>query len=207
MTRPVFTEQGAASVGPIELKEPGSPVWCWQTVSKLQSEWDSVNIDLGLYEKTWEDAEKYRIWEKIPYEAPYGTKEEMLSCLEVGDVPEARAKVAAKAMDTRPLGRQNGTNGHNMNEVDARQLDQGGNSRNYLIAKIARDAPEVWERMKRGEFKSVAEAAREAGIKLAKAKKTVTLSDNVDRVADRLRGHYSPDQVRQIRERLAQDSE
>ena len=34
-----MTEQDMAEVGPRDLKEPGSPPWCWQTVSLLQSMW------------------------------------------------------------------------------------------------------------------------------------------------------------------------
>ena len=162
------------------LNQPGSPVWCWQTISHLQTLWKSVTIDLRLYEKTWAEAEEHRVWEKVPYEQPYGSKGGMLEALEVGDVPAARVRVAAKAMTAIPtrLGKRN------------------------LTDRIAYDAPDVWERMKQGGFKSVAEAARAAGIKLAKPNKTITLSDKVDRVAERLKGHYSQEQIRQLREHL-----
>ena len=187
-----WTEQlEAGASGPRVLNEPGSPVWCWQTISHLQTLWKSVDIDLGLYERTWAEAETHLVWEKVPYEQPYGSKEQMLAALQVGDVPAARARIAAKAMTTIPIGQHRGTNGHNK-----------GNRSDYLIARIARDAPDVWERMKQGEFKSVAEAARAAGIRLAKSKKTVTLSDKVDRVAERLKGHYSQEQIQELREHL-----
>ena len=39
-----------------------------------------------------------------------------------------------------------------------------GNSADYLAARIARDAPDVLERAIAGEFASMKEAAREAGI-------------------------------------------
>ena len=188
-TGPWTEQQEAGTSGPRALNEPGSPVWCWQTISHLQTLWKNVNIDLRLYEKTWAEAEEHRVWEKVPYEQPYGSKEHMLSALEAGDVPAARARVALKAMTVVPLGQHGGMSGHNKT-VD------------YLTLRIARDAPEVWERMKRGEFKSAAEAARAAGIKLAKPKKTVTLSDKVDRVAEKLKGHYTQEQIRQLREHL-----
>ena len=181
MTNRQWTEQQEAGVsGPRALNEPGSPVWCWQTISHLQTLWKSVDIDLRLYEKTWVEAEEHRVWEKVPYEQPYGSKERMLEALEVGDVPAARVRVAAKAMTAIPTrhGKRN------------------------LTDRIAYDAPDVWERMKQGEFKSVAEAARAAGIKLAKPKKTVTLSDKVERVAERLKEHYSQEQILQLREHL-----
>lgn len=43
----------------------------------------------------------------------------------------------------------------------------GSRGNDYLSRRIKRDAPEVFERMKAGEFRSVAAAAREAGIKKA----------------------------------------
>ena len=206
MTAGQWTEQQEAGAsGPRALNEPGSPVWCWQTISHLQTLWKSVNIDLRLYEQTWAEAEEHRVWEKVPYQQPYGSKEYMLSALEAGDVPAARARAALKALTAVPLGQHGGTDGHNKKEGAESHLPPGKRGKgtvDYLTARIARDAPEVWERMKRGEFKSAAEAARAAGIRLAKRKKSVTLSDNVDRVAEKLKGHYSQEQIRQLREHL-----
>lgn len=45
-----------------------------------------------------------------------------------------------------------------------RKLETHGNSADYLTARIARDHPEVLERMKVGEFRSVRQAAIAAGI-------------------------------------------
>ena len=208
MAKADLTEQDIAGIGPIELKETGSPAWCWQTISHLQSLWNSLDIDLGLYEKTWAEAEEHRVWEKVPYEHPYGSKERMLAALEVGDVPAARARVAVKAMTATPMRQHGGINEYNKEEgyLDNLPPNKRGKGSYYLTARIARDHPEIWERMKRGEFKSVAEAARAAGIKLAKPRKTVTLSDNVDRLAKRLANHYSTEQVQQLREYLAGDA-
>ena len=181
MTTPQWTEQQEAGAsGPRALNEPGSPVWCWQTISHLQTLWKTVNIDLSLYENAWAEAERHRVWEKVPYEQPYGSKERMLEALDVGEVPAARTRVAAKAMTANPtrLGKRN------------------------LTDRIAYNAPDVWERMKKGEFKSEAEAARAAGIKLPPPKKTVTLTDKVERVAETLKAYYSQEQIRQLREHL-----
>jgi hypothetical protein len=41
---------------------------------------------------------------------------------------------------------------------------QGGNSRAYLLRRLARDRPDILARLKNGEFASVRDAAREAGI-------------------------------------------
>jgi hypothetical protein len=41
---------------------------------------------------------------------------------------------------------------------------KAGNWSDYLVARIARDRPDILEQMQTGEFTSVREAAREAGI-------------------------------------------
>ena len=88
MVKQILSEQDQAGIsGPRALKEPGEPLWCWQTISALQTQWKSLNLDYSLYMQTWQDAEEHKVWEKIPYDAPYGSKEEMLRRLEIGDVP------------------------------------------------------------------------------------------------------------------------
>ena len=194
-------EQFDASVsGPITDKTPGDPDWCWQLTSALQHLWGSLHLDLDLYLGAWADADEHRIWEKVPYDNPYGTKEAMLEGLKVGDDEAAlkRMKVQAIAARAKRIGRQGHSNGKG-------SLDYLSRGSDYLVARIARDAPDVLERMKAGEFESVRAAAREAGIELATPKRTVTLSDNVERVADRLRSHYTPDQLQRISARLAEE--
>lgn len=200
----VLTEQDDAQTsGPIVLKEPGSPQWCWQLIAALQTQWRTLNFDYDLYKRTWEDAETYQVWGKLPYDNPYGSKERMLEALEVGDIPAARARVAEKAMTAKPLGNI-GDNQHNGGYTLEYTLPARTSSTDYLTARIARDRPDIWERMKRGEFPSVAAAAREAGIKLAKPKRTMTLSDNVDHVVGRLKEHYSQEQLHRIRAALGE---
>jgi hypothetical protein len=46
----------------------------------------------------------------------------------------------------------------------AKRRSQGGHRQKYLVARIARDRPDVLARMKAGEFTSVRQAAIAAGI-------------------------------------------
>jgi hypothetical protein len=71
--------------------------------------------------------------------------------------------------------RQGGPNGH-------QTLSTYGTSATYLASRIKRDAPEVAARI--GEFGSMAEAARAAGIPVAKPER-VTLGDP-EKVAARI---------------------
>lgn len=191
-----LTDQDQASMsGPRDMKTPGAIDWCWQTVSALQSMWKSLDLDFERYQRTWAEAEEHSIWERIPPNNPYGTKEAMLARLQVGDEEAAKARVAAQAIPARPLARRGGDRRNHQGDGHrpGRRSNQAGN----LTARIARDRPDIWERMKNGEFSSVAAAAREAGIPV-KNPKRVVLSDDLGVVADGLKQHYSAEQVRAL---------
>jgi hypothetical protein len=99
---------------------------------------------------------------KLPY--GLGCTEDQLSLL----LREAQKSVEDRAVETKELpqpeigkgkpgpGRGNKTGSHT-----TRFNDRGAD---YLTARIARDNPDILERMKAGEFKSVRQAALEAGI-------------------------------------------
>ena len=169
--KPELTEQDMANVGPLELKDLGSPAWCWQTVSLLQNMWGSIDNNVARYAEVWTTAEEYRIWEKIPYEAPYGSVEVMKEKLKVGDTAEARAKTALLAIQAKPLRKRT--------------------ANDYMSARIKRDHPEIAQRMERGEFKSVAEAARAAGI--YNRAKTITAAADKGKLANSLLKVYGVD--------------
>ncbi len=202
MNRADFLEEQtiAGGSGLRALKTTGDPQWCWQTISRLQSLWVSLNLDFESYMTAWAEAEEHEVWEKVPYDNPFGSKDEMLHQLEIGDETAAKNRVACQAIAARAL-RTWGRRRDKDDQDYTRKLDSGNKS-NYLVARIARDRPDILERMKKGEFPSMAEAARAAGIRTAKPRKTVTLSDKVERVAERLKGHYTPEQIQQLRDHL-----
>lgn len=170
----MMTEQEMANVGPRELKEPGSPAWCWQTVSLLQNIWGSIDASVNRYTEVWEAAEEYRIWETIPYEDPYGSVEVMKEKLAVGDAAEARAKTALLVIQAQPSRKRS----------------------NDYTTRIKRDHPAIAQRMERGEFKSVAAAARAAGI--YNRPKTITASRDKGRVANSLLQAYGVDGCQEL---------
>jgi hypothetical protein len=75
---------------------------------------------------------------------------------------------------------------------------QAGNRSGYLVARMARDRPDILERMKAGEFTSVREAAREAGII-----KDVSLVNQVVRLWEKA----TPEERQAIRQRPALDAD
>ena len=184
MNRLALTEQDQASLsGPRDMKTPGELDWCWQTVSALQSMWKSLDLDFERYQWAWQEAEEHRIWERIPQNNPYGTKEAMLERLQVGDEEAARTRVAVNAL---AFGERRGS--HNAK---------------YLTARIARDRPDIWERMKAGEFTSVAAAARAAGIPY-KVRQRIALGDPLT-VAQALRRHFTLEERQQLAKALLQE--
>ena len=77
-----------------------------------------------------------------------------------------------------------------------KRRNQGGTPSDYLVSRIARDRPDILERMKPLEYSSVAQAARAAGIGgVAQPLKRVALTANLERVAGALTSHYPPLQV------------
>ena len=187
-------EQTTAGISGLRVqKEPGDPQWCWQTISYLQTIWKSLELDYNRYIQAWSEAEENKVWEKVPYDNPFGTKEEMLKRLELGD-----DKQAHRRLQVQPIARKVRLRYTRGGNLETRR----GTSREYLLVRILEMRPDVFERWERGEFRSEAAAAREAGLPWVARPKTITLSDNVERVADRLKSHYSPDQLRLIMKRL-----
>lgn len=185
-----FSEQDLASMeGPRATKEPGTTQWCWQTISALQHMWNSLHLNYEHYMTILTEAEEHFIWDKVPPEKPYGSREEMLKQVEVGDTRDAqkRMKVQTLAAQAKSLQKQGNTSKASKN----------------MLGLIAKDHPDILLRVANGEFDSIRAAARAAGITTAQSKKTVTLSDNVDRVANVLINRYSPEQLRRIIEKLS----
>lgn len=212
MTNTGITDQDRASMeGPRALKEPGTTDWCWQTVSALQHMWQSLHLNYEHYMSILTEAEEQAIWEKIPPDDPYGTKEKMLKQVEVGDSKDAhkRMRVQTLAAQARAIQRQGRPNngeskkGYNGNIIPSSR----GNNATYLLGLMARDYPDMLERVKDGEFESVRAAAREAGIPLAQPKPTMSLGDDVDKVALKLKARYTAEQIRRIVEVLTEDGE
>ena len=78
----------------------------------------------------------------------------------VGPVSLALADAASRA---QPLA-AHGANQHSEPDVRTEPPKHRGETQAYLLRRLARDAPEVMERVKTGEIKSARAAAIEAGI-------------------------------------------
>jgi hypothetical protein len=79
-----MTEREAASVGPRELKTPGTVVWAWQTLNALKRSWELKELSVKQYDDVLDELKEYRAWELVPPGNPYGSLEAMLKA-EIGD--------------------------------------------------------------------------------------------------------------------------
>ncbi len=68
--------------------------------------------------------------------------------------------VADRASEAIPL-EVNGAMGNGRSSPDVIRATSYGTSSDYLTSRIARDRPDILNRMKAGEFKSVRQAAKE----------------------------------------------
>ena len=78
-----------------------------------------------------------------------------------------------------------------------------GNSAEYLTRRIARDHPDIFERLKAGEYRSTRAAALEAGI----IHPTATIrTDDAESIAATLRRQLKPAVLQQLTELLTKDT-
>ena len=197
----VLDKMRAQLSGPRTMKEPGSPEWCWQTIGHLQLMWEFFEASGGNYLSVLEEAKEHRVWEVVPEGNPFGTKEKMVAALNIGDENAARDRLRREALQAVALRSKPGQPAKDENYALEHNSFGGSKSTAYLMARIARDKPDVLERVKAGEFKSAAEAARAAGIEVRRTK-TTSLSDDVTRLAARLRDHYTPEQFTALARRM-----
>jgi hypothetical protein len=156
-----LTERELATIGPRATKDPYSVDFAYQQASWLKTLYKSTQASIHEWEKALAEAEQYHIYDRIPPTKPYGNLETLLKA-EIGvGAEEARIQI---------LGKHGG-------DRKSKERDQGRDSTlngkrdsAYLTARIAHDAQtkahveKVFERMNRGEFKSVRAVAIEAGI-------------------------------------------
>ena len=109
--------------------------------------------------------------------------------------PKTGLFVAAE--DAVPLRMHGGSRTDNIRSGDF------GTSQTYLLRRLARDAPEILERVKAGEFKSARAAAIEAGI--IKPVPTIRVTSDMQAVAAKLCQHLTREQRIRLIDLLAPD--
>ena len=202
-----MSERDAALVGPRSAKEPGSVAWAWQTIHALTYLWVNLDGSYESYARTWKEADEHEIWNVVPPDDPFGSKEAMLERLAVGDAESAKTKVATLAAVVEPASKPGRPSNGGEKGYHDNLLSKRGTGSAYIMQRIARDNPEVHRRAMNGEFESVAEAARAAGMHLAKRTRSVSLSKNVERVANNVANHYGAETTRRLANLLIEAAE
>ncbi len=190
-----LSDRDRAQAGPRQLKEPGSPEWCWQTVYYLKDCMRHVSEEWRQAEQVLEDLVKTRAWQVIPPEQPYGTLDKMLEA-EVGlPAREIRALIRKAGLAARGTNRDPETGQwsrvDNINTVGALG---GGTSETYTIRRLRRDRPDLAECVERGDL-----SANQAAIKAGFRRRSMSIPvDDAERAFRRLSGDKGMD-----REQLA----
>ena len=142
-----------------ELGDPDAPIgsrlWClWLANEIRKTLYD--NQQTGTRLRYLVDAFKeHAAWQELGFL----TWEDFCARKLQTEAEKVESEVAIRAQDAKA----NPPNGHHPTSDNCKTLEHG-NSADYLTARIARDRPDILEAMKRGEYRSVRQAAIEAGI-------------------------------------------
>lgn len=152
-----------------ELGDPDAPAgsrsWCLYTANEIRKMlYDKQQLGARLHDYVSAFQERQG-WQELGFLTweDFCVKRLQVRADEVE--AEARARIAAIAESVKPLaaqGRPTGDEKHNNYNVFSCEVQ--GTDPEYLTARIARDRPDILERMKAGEYKSVRSAAIDAGI-------------------------------------------
>jgi hypothetical protein len=151
-----LTEKEAALSSPLELKKPGSVDWCWQILFVVKHMWNSKIRSETRWIEILRELEEYHVWDVVPPEKPYGSLDALLKA-EIGVAAEESTQI----VKLRANGGDRKSGNYQAYNIS---LKQYGTAAQYLTARLERDHPAIHERMKRGEYKSVRAAAKEAGL-------------------------------------------
>ena len=152
-----------------ELGDPDAPIgsrsWCLYTANEIRKMlYDKQQLGARLHDYVSAFQERQG-WQELGFLTwgEFCVKRLQVKADEVE--AEARARIAAMAEQAKPLAANGGdrkTEQYNNYNTDSPTVQ--GTSPEYLTARIARDRPDILERMKAGEYKSVRSAAIDAGI-------------------------------------------
>jgi hypothetical protein len=180
-----LADRDRALAGPRQLKEPGSPEWCWQTLFYLRSCMGHVTEQWREAEQIIEELKAARAWKVIPPEAPYGTFDRMLK-EELG-LPEKEIKNLILKAELASHGGDRKSEPFQADNISLK--NQHGTSNTYLRRRLRRDNPDLADLVDSGELSAHA-AAVQAGFK----PKTFTVrADRPESIVGTLRRQLDPE--------------
>lgn len=161
----------------------------WIPVMQAEQGWKVLKNSKGKFFNTWREFCE----DKFPFGLGYSP--------DALDALIAERKSAQQAAEeAKPLA-AHGQRGKGQKRGSVRTSFKRGSNNEYYAARIARDHPEILDRMKSGEFKSVREAALAAGL----IKPEFRCAREPEKVADGIRAKFSADEVKEIIRLLSQE--
>lgn len=136
-------------------------------IERVNIKLTAVKMSIRHWENMIKELLNEKVWERYPPEKPYGTVDTLLK-EEIGyDLAESMKEVDRRAADylakvaipARKPGNPTGNNQYQVKEerkgYNNNNSKHRGTDPKYLTSVIARDRPDILERMKAGEFRSV----------------------------------------------------
>lgn len=156
-----------ATVGSIDSKP--RPQAAAHRAVVLRNSWRRADTSWQQWQEQLAEAMKERIWEEYPKESPAGN---LTSLLEQLDIDPNFALSREKFSDRPIRGPGRPPKAENLDNCQGFTAEEmgGGNSADYLKARMARDKPEILRQFNAGEIRSVRQAAIKAGIVNAKTR-------------------------------------
>jgi len=197
-------KQFAGLPTPRALLPIGDPERDRRTVLLAKNQWRDVSCTIYEWEKALNELKDDKIAERYPPDKPYGSLDRLLK-EEIGlTIDESRSNIATRTQvqstQATPANKPGNPTGNNQYQVkeerkgyNCNNSTNRGNDPEYLTSVIARDHPDILERMKAGEFRSVRAAAIEAGI--TKPDKTWTAPTDIPKLVRAIRQRYNETEI------------
>lgn len=147
----------------------GSREWCVAVLREAKAERKQLESDarsLGQWLNALRKVEAWKVLDKLSWSTllvDLDLTDEQADALITSKKGDTVGAVIARAESAKALSKHGGDRKSGEEQGNNITLKRGTDP-NYLTARIARDRPDILERMKAGEFKSVRAAAIEAGI-------------------------------------------
>lgn len=197
-----MTPRERSRIGPRTLKDTTSEEYAWQTTAYLKTMYGIKEASVESWQRAVAEAEEHHIYDQIPPERPYGSMDALLLA-EIGETAaSSTAKVMAHSLAAQGKtyldpGPRTAEEKSNCDVITITQTGRG-TSAEYLTARIARNRPDVLERMQRGDYPSVRAAAMEAGL----VEQRISIPMDPEKAARIIRRHFDEASVAALKEAL-----
>ncbi len=168
-TKDRHREAVASAPVPRNSRVPGSPEWCYQTMSLLKHSYRHIHVDQEHFTHYLNELREHRAWEKVPVDNPYGSEDKMLVAelgkrvdeitvelnaasqeLKVRENKIAAQAIDAAAPDLKPFGANQYSDGFGDDKPVAKPSTQ--NDVSYAIRRLRKDRPDIHARVLAGEL-------------------------------------------------------